>query len=141
MTRPRSLPHDRVTATSHTKPLVLIVEDDPWLQGIAAELLEDEDFSIVSATDGDAGLELVERFHPAVILLDIALPRMSGSEFLERLRERSSQWHTPTIVITGLAELLPDKVSAQADCVLRKPFDVAKLIDEVQMAAIERAHK
>src|SRR6187200_2826393 len=100
-----------MSAIPHTKPLVLIVEDDPWIRGIAAELLQDEGFSIVGATDGAAGMQLVERLHPAVILLDIALPRVSGSEFLERLRGHSSLWQTPVIVITGRAESLTERVT------------------------------
>jgi CheY-like chemotaxis protein len=110
------------------------------MQRIAAELLKDEGFSIVSASDGTAGLELVESCRPAVILLDLALPRMSGSEFLERIRGHSSLRHTPVIVITGRAESLSDSVTAQADCVLRKPFDVVELIDEVQLAATAGAN-
>jgi len=117
--------------------LVLIVEDDPWIQGIAAELLKDEGFSIVSAADGAAGLELAARLRPAVILLDIALPRLSGSEFLGRLRRHASLRHTPVIVITGRAESLTETVTAQANGVLRKPFDVSELIDRVHAAAAD----
>ena len=53
------------SACGSTKPLLLIVEDDPWIQGIAAELLADEGFSIASATDGAAGLQLAERLQTA----------------------------------------------------------------------------
>ena len=66
-------------------PLVLIVEDDQWIQNITRELLEDEGFDVASATDGDAGLRLAERLLPSVVLLDIGLPRIgprnSSSDF------------------------------------------------------------
>jgi DNA-binding response OmpR family regulator len=129
-----------VSVLTRAQPLVLIVEDDPWIQGITRELLEEEGFAVVSATDGAAGWKLAQRLHPAVILLDIALPRMDGAEFLERVRGHSSLSHTPVIVISGRAESLSERVSALADCVLRKPFDLTELINQVQVTAIAGVH-
>ena len=63
--------------TMRNKPLVLIVEDDPWICGISSELLEDEGFAVASAPDGEAGLNRAVRLRPAAILLDLGLPHMS----------------------------------------------------------------
>jgi CheY-like chemotaxis protein len=119
-------------------PLVLIVEDDPWIRNIAGELLEDEGFKMVSTADGRAGLAIAERLRPTVILLDLGLPVVSGREFLARLRRSESLAKTPVILITGQAEDLTEAVMAMADEVLKKPFDLTQLIEKVRNAAEER---
>jgi CheY-like chemotaxis protein len=118
------------------KPLVLIVEDDLWIQSIAAELLRDEGFATATATDGESGLKLVDAIRPDVILLDLGLPRMSGSSFLQYLRADPSLGETPVIVVSGQAEALSPSVSRLANSVLRKPFDVTELSTRVCDAAL-----
>jgi DNA-binding response OmpR family regulator len=122
-------------STCQTGPLVLIVEDDPWIRDIAGELLEDEGFKIATTADGRAGLATAERLRPTVILLDLGLPLVSGSEFLAHLRKSQSLAKTPVLLITGQAEALTEAVMAMADDVLIKPFDLAELIEKVQQAA------
>ena len=112
-----------------TRRVVLIVEDDAWIQGILGELLEDEGFEIVSTSDGESGLKTAERLRPDLILLDVGLPRMGGEEFLEHLRARRLLPRLPVVVISGSADMLSQKIRELADCVLRKPFDVALLLD------------
>jgi CheY-like chemotaxis protein len=116
------------------KPLILIVEDDIWIRSIAGALLEDEGFATATAADGQAGLSMAERLHPAVILLDLGLPRVSGSEFLRRIRSRAGLQRTPVIVVSGQTETLSDKLATLADGVLRKPVDMAELIEHVCQA-------
>ena len=70
------------------RPLVLIVEDDPWIQAIASELLEDEGFATASATNGEIGLTMAEKLRPAVILLDLGLRAKTGTEFLRYMHRQ-----------------------------------------------------
>jgi DNA-binding response OmpR family regulator len=121
-------------AGAQFKPLALIVEDDLWIQNIAAELLEDEGFAIATATDGEVGLKLVDAIRPDVIVLDLGLPRLSGSSFLANLRANPSLRDTPVIVVSGRAEALSQSVRAMANSVLRKPFDVSELTTQVHRA-------
>lgn len=123
-----------------SKPLVLIVEDDPWIRELAGELLEDEGFAIATAADGHAGLAMAETLHPAVVLLDLGLPRMSGGEFLAHLRENASLCETPVIVVSGQSGALSADVSAQANQVLRKPFDLNALLEGLRKAAAIPQH-
>ena len=116
------------------KPLILIVEDDVWIRHIAGALLEDEGFATARAADGQAGLGMAERLHPALILLDLGLPRVSGSEFLTRIRSVAGLQRTPVIVVSGQTEALSDKVAMLADGVMRKPVDMAELIEKVRQA-------
>jgi len=111
--------------------VVLIVEDDPWIQDITRELLEEEGFEIASATDGESGLKTAERLRPHLILLDISLPRMGGEELLERLRAAPLLRQIPVVAISGRPEVLSERIRGLANGALRKPFDVAELLDMV----------
>jgi CheY-like chemotaxis protein len=117
-----------------TRPLVLIVEDDPWIRSISHELLEDEGFAIATAADGKAGLSMAEQLGPAVILLDLGLPHMSGNELLECLRRRPSLRRTPVIVVS--TQEPSESVAARANGFLRKPVDLTELMHRVRQAAI-----
>lgn len=118
-----------------TGPLVLIVEDDPWIRNISGELLKDEGFAVASAGDGQAGFAAAERLRPTVIVLDLGLPRLSGGEFLANLRGSQSLANTPVILVTGQAGAVSEAVTAMANDVLRKPFDLTELIEKVRQAA------
>jgi two-component system response regulator QseB len=117
------------------RPLVLIVEDDPWIRDISSELFADEGFAVLSAADGEAGLHIAERIRPAVILLDLGLPHMSGSEFLNCLRSRASLRQIPVIVVSGQPEERLRSATALADGFLRKPVDLSQLMHQVQALA------
>jgi CheY-like chemotaxis protein len=123
-----------------TKPLVLIIDDDPWMRSISSELLVDEGFAVVSAGDGQDGLNAAERLRPAAILLDLCLPNMSGSEFLSRLRARASLRRTPVIIVSGQPAAFSQNAIALADGFVRKPFDLTELIQQVQAATAVATH-
>ena len=113
-------------------PLVLIVEDDPWSRSISSELLADEGFATASAGDGETGLSLAERLRPSAIVLDLDLPRMTGSEFLRRLRGRASLVTTPVIVVSGQPAELAQEATALADGFLQKPVDLSQLMHQLR---------
>ncbi len=117
-----------------TKPLVLIIEDDPWVRSISSELLEDEGFAVASAGDGQDGLNAAERLRPAAILLDLGLPNTSGGEVLRRLRARAPLRGTPVIIVSGQPAAFAQDAIALANGFLRKPFDLTELMQRVQAA-------
>jgi len=103
--------------------------------GHQSELLKEEGFEIVNATDGESGLESAERLHPSPILLDLRLPVMGGEELLERLRGVPSLRWIPVIAISGGPEVLSARIRALANRTLRKPFDVVELLAGVHAEA------
>jgi len=111
-----------------TRPLLLVVEDDAWLQRITRELLDDEGFEVVSATSGEAGLKIAERRQPSVILLDIGLPHMDGTQFMRHIRSLDVARDIPIIVISARPEALSTDASTLARLVLRKPVDLDELL-------------
>lgn len=86
------------------KPKILVVEDDRLFSDIYAAKLEEEGFEAFMATDGEEGLRLLIAHAPAVILLDIILPKVTGLEMLERIRahEDPAVRDVPVIVVTNL---------------------------------------
>jgi CheY-like chemotaxis protein len=103
---------------------ILVVDDDPDQRAVAAELLTLVGYEVVVACDGHDALDLLRAgLRPRVIVLDLAMPRMSGWAFLERLRgpERSS---VPVVVTSGdVGTRRPEG----ADLCLEKPIDPSEL--------------
>lgn len=83
------------------KASVLIVEDDEGTLETFESILDAHGYSVRVARDATAGLLEIEVSEPAAILVDLHLPKMSGVEFLRRLRSDPDQIHIPAAVITG----------------------------------------
>jgi DNA-binding response OmpR family regulator len=111
---------------------ILLVEDDRAIAGFVEPELEHLGFLVRCAYDGPTGLEEVEGFGPALIILDIMLPGLDGVAVLRRLREGGSR--VPVIMLTARDTTL-DKVHSLdrgADDYLSKPFDIEELIARIR---------
>jgi DNA-binding response OmpR family regulator len=119
---------------------VLTVEDEPEMQVILRDNLEYEGYEVVSATTGEAGLQIAAARPLDLVLLDVMLPRMSGYEVCRRLR--AERFTMPIIMLTARnAEL--DRVAGLeigADDYLGKPFGVRELVARVRVQ-LRRAHQ
>jgi DNA-binding response OmpR family regulator len=87
-----------------TGPIILIVEDDVSLAKMYALKFKGEGFQVLVANDGAQGLALVAQAKPALILLDMMLPKYSGIEFLEQLQQHSQPIGVPIIALSNLTE-------------------------------------
>jgi DNA-binding response OmpR family regulator len=83
---------------------VVIVEDDHDLQFLYQLKLEKEGFQVKTASDGIKGLEVIKAFQPQIILVDLMMPQMSGSEMLAEMR--STEWGSDirVIVLTNISK-------------------------------------
>lgn len=86
------------------QPAILIVEDDPVLLKMYTEKLGFEGFKVLNAKDGEEALSVSGSEPLNIILLDIMLPRMSGTDFLEKFRQTTKGKDVPVIALTNLAE-------------------------------------
>ena len=113
---------------------VLHVEDDRQNLDLVAAILERRaDVDLVSALDGKHGLDLALDRRPAVILLDLHMPDMSGEEFLRRLRTEATTASIPVIVVSGDTnhEHVAAARAAGANAYLTKPYSIAELLNAI----------
>lgn len=83
---------------------ITVVEDDSAIASMYKFKLELSGFSVAVAYDGEEGLEVIEKFKPDLILLDIKMPGMCGDEMLEKLRQ--TEWGAPirVVVLTNISK-------------------------------------
>lgn len=121
------------------KPVVLIVDDEPALCQVLTVLLEEEGFSVITASDGDEGLRMALEQRPDLVLLDIMLPRTDGREVCRRLREVSD---VPIIMLTCMStpEEKVGRLADGADDYVSKPFDNNELVARLR-AVLRRTRR
>ena len=115
---------------SSNRPLVLVVDDDPFIAQSTALVLEVEGFDVVTAKDGEEGIEVAKGRRPAVILLDIMMPGINGWETLECLKTDQVTGSIPVIIFSA-RDLQRGRSVAKgngADSYLAKPFDPIELV-------------
>ena len=108
------------------KPLALVIEDDPDLSEIFAMTLRSSGFETEVFQDGQAALNRLSGTPPAVILLDLHLPRVTGATILQNIRANERFAKTSVIVATADARQAAD-LHVKADLILLKPVGVDQL--------------
>lgn len=83
---------------------ILLVEDEPILSNLLCQRLEKEGFKVVAAHDGEEALEVLKSVKPDLILLDVILPKISGFELMERLKEGPEFQKAPIVIISNLGQ-------------------------------------
>jgi signal transduction histidine kinase/CheY-like chemotaxis protein len=105
---------------------VLVVDDDPDVRMFLTETLEQLGYTSLAVEDGRAGLRALEKMSPDAIILDYAMPGMSGAEVAHEMRQRSPD--LPIIFASGFADTAAIEAAAgERAPVLRKPFRVEDL--------------
>lgn len=112
--------------------LILLVDDEPSITQLARMYLERDGFRIYEAMDGEAAVEAVIKHKPALIVLDVMLPKLDGFDVCRSLRSKGDQ--TPIIMLTARDEDI-DKIlglELGADDYLTKPFNPRELVARVK---------
>ena len=107
---------------------ILLVDDEPSIIQFARIYFERDGFRVQEISDGESALEAVAKQHPALIVLDVMLPKLDGFEVCRKLRASGDQ--TPIIMLTARDEDI-DKIlglELGADDYLTKPFNPRELI-------------
>lgn len=87
-----------------TRPKLLLVDDEPTNLQVLRQILQD-DYRLLFAKDGDKALELAAREAPALVLLDVMMPGMTGHEVCARLKAQPATAAIPVIFVTALADV------------------------------------
>ena len=112
--------------------LILLVDDEPSILQLARMYLERDGYRIHESMDGEAALEAASKHKPALIVLDVMLPKVDGFDVCRRLRSNGDQ--TPIIMLTARDEDI-DKIlglELGADDYLTKPFNPRELVARVK---------
>jgi two-component system response regulator AdeR len=110
---------------------VLIIEDDADAADVLDAYLQREGYEVQIAGDGISGLDKALRWKPDLVLLDVMLPGMSGTDVLATLRRET---RTPVIMVTAMGDM-PDKIGALregADDYVVKPYNPGEVVARVQ---------
>jgi DNA-binding response OmpR family regulator len=111
-------------------PKILVIDDDPSIRMLVADVLEVEGYEVTTAEDGYAGLRAIEAERPDCVVLDVMMPGLDGHQVLQRIRATDGGPDLPVVMLTAAAD------DAQAwrawtegvDYFLAKPFDPEELL-------------
>jgi two-component system alkaline phosphatase synthesis response regulator PhoP len=116
------------------RPRVLIADDNEPNRELLEAYLADVDCEIATAVDGADTLARVAAFHPDVILLDVMMPKFSGFEVCQRLKDDPATSSIMILMVTALGELgdIERAVEAGTDDFLSKPVNRVELVKRVE---------
>ncbi len=113
---------------------VIIIEDDKDIANLVAHYLSKEGFMPIIAHDGEEGLRQLELKSPALILLDLMLPKKSGYEVMQQLKGQNTTSDIPIIILTAKSDEIDRVLGLElgADDYVTKPFSPSELIARIK---------
>lgn len=110
---------------SNSQATILVIDDQPGIRRLLTEVLQDEGYQVITATNGYEGIQAAQNTNPNVILMDMKMPGMDGITALKELKRQGDQ----VIMMTAYGEL--DMVNEAREIGMRdyitKPFDIMSL--------------
>ena len=119
---------------------VLVVDDEPQIRLALRRALEAQDYRVTTADDAEDGLALAASGDPDLVVLDLGLPDLDGTEVIRRLRS----WTDVPVIVLSVREGRSDKIDALdagADDYVTKPFDVEELLARMRAALRRRVEE
>lgn len=116
------------------KRRILIVEDETGLVEMMKMRLEAADYEVISAFDGQEGLDVAKKEKPDLIILDLMLPKMGGYKVCGLLKKDARYARIPIIIFTARAQEEDIKLSQEvnADAYIIKPFEPQVLLSKIK---------
>ena len=106
---------------------ILVVDDEPVVRGFLRELLTEEGYEVILASNGEEAIDLAKIEDPEVILLDINMPGIDGIEVCKRLKAQEETRYIPIIIVTALDDRGFIAYFEGADDFVTKPFNPVEL--------------
>jgi CheY-like chemotaxis protein len=112
--------------------LIVLADDDPEVRDLLTSIVGLElNVLVAEAEDGDEVLRVVARDQPALVLVDVVMPRLSGFEVAKRLKANPATRSIPVVAISGGATRA-EALAAGCDDFIAKPFDVDAFVDTLR---------
>ena len=120
-----------------SKKRVLVVDDEPDVCEYLSCLLEDNDYEVDTAEDGEKALERIKAVLPNIITLDITMPEKSGVRFYRDLKENDEWKNIPVIMVTGISNDFEKFISSRRQVpppegYMSKPIDREKILELIE---------
>ena len=119
--------------------VALVVDDSMLIRYTVCRSLEERGFTVESATNGLEALQILERVQPDLIVTDMRMPKMSGSELITALKKNPSTCHIPLIIVAGRASGF-DENEKRADFAIYKDIDIQSQLEKALDAVIGKRH-
>jgi two-component system, OmpR family, alkaline phosphatase synthesis response regulator PhoP len=114
---------------------IVVADDDPDLVALMTLPLRKRGYEIATGGNGEEAIDLVRRYRPDLVILDVCMPLLDGLEACRRLKDDEQLKHIPVMLITATASLLPapDVLYAlQVEGYLIKPLPVRVLVEKIE---------
>lgn len=114
--------------------LVLVIEDDPDQRRLFERMLVASGWRVVTASDGDSGIEAARVHHPEAIVLDVMMPRLNGFQTCRQLKSDTALAAIPVIMCTSKDQPADQYWATEvgADAFLAKPVDINRLVQMLE---------
>ncbi|MBL6840276.1 MAG: phosphate regulon transcriptional regulator PhoB [Rhodobacteraceae bacterium] len=116
------------------KPTILVVEDEQAQRLILQHNLEEAGYEVVTAEDGEVGLEHIKDYKPDIIVLDWMMPKLSGIELCRQIKSASNTKKTPVIMLSARSEEV-DRIRGLeigADDYISKPYSIKEILVRIK---------
>ncbi len=115
---------------------ILVIDDSRVIRKTVRDMLPEGDFEVIEAKDGLEGIEFVEKEHPALIMLDFILPKMSGWDVFQQIQAHPEFQKIPLVLMSGKKEEVTSKISEPFEYFefIEKPFDRVVLAEAIRVA-------
>lgn len=113
---------------------ILFIEDEEVLRNLLQKKLAHEGYEVITASDGEIGVEMIKKERPDLILLDILMPKKTGFEVMEEISKDEELKKIPIIIISNSGqpvELEKAKALGAKDCLVKTEFDPQEVIEKV----------
>lgn len=119
---------------AENKPAILVVDDEAHILHVVSLKLRNAGYQVITAADGEEGLERARADHPDLIITDYQMPFLTGLELCETLASDPATASVPAIMLTarGFAMNEDDLQRTNIKAVLSKPFSPRQILAEVQ---------
>jgi two-component system alkaline phosphatase synthesis response regulator PhoP len=113
---------------------ILVVDDEIYIVHILEFSLTMEGYSILTASDGEEALRVIDSEHPDLVVLDIMMPKLDGYEVCRRLRQDEQFCDLPVILLSAKGRPIDREagLEAGADDYITKPFSPRKLLEKIR---------
>jgi CheY-like chemotaxis protein len=119
--------------------VALVVDDSMLIRYTVCRFLEERGFAVESATNGEEALEILARVHPDLIVTDMQMPKMSGSELITALKNDPKTAGIPIIIVAGRASGFDEK-EKRANFAIYKDIDIQGQLEKALDAVMGKSN-